>query len=529
MARPLESTEQVERLKRVLTLKHGSVGLNGIAIYKAVGGGRGEMLDPSRTYRELTGNGPPLQKIWVEIDEAVLAAEQEAIPEEPVRQEEPVETMQPPVAVPPRAARQPSNTPTHYEAHSYGWITIRRKLGRHPEYYLPIAAPLSGGGTTNSLCGQCVARLAPIEKDILWGPVDEHPAPIRPNTSYNEGICAKVTFVKQSGKWRKAFGASWEDRYFRVGPNGLHYYSTEVITKGASALSRPKNSKLFTSGTTLIPSPSEEEFPILKSAKAEYSYFGLRFAEPEEAILMRVKDEAQKLAWLNFLSSTLKKLVQDEAWAAESNPTKNKDLVSNTLTRIADLKRIAVEVKRQTEEELEEAAVAERVAQAARAEYEHLLRNADRGEGEVAKIMAQIRAMKKMLEAEHAEVVAARDDAVRGLSEAKVGCERSAALLNETEAVAAEKEIEMEIIRNKIQQLREEKEEFVQSRNEVFARWRKMEEHHTTKPKLSNKLLAFSPHDSPCHPLRVASSEYPSHSQMLLLSSQQPPPDLPSP
>ena len=161
-------------------------------------------------------------------------------------------------------------------------------------------------------------------------------------------------------------------------------------------------------------------------------------------------------------------------------------------------------------------------------ETEHLLRGADRSEGEVAKIMTQIRTMTKTLHKEHTQAKVRsftspqpflpspslslyfpskqkeNFDALQSLASERQRFEESAAQLKEAESALECKAERMQQLNDKIGQLRAERDMYIEDKKSIFARWRKMEERHTTNEnKRHTALLAFSPPDSPCHPLRL--------------------------
>ena len=61
----------------------------------------------------------------------------------------------------------------------------------------------------------------------------------------------------------------------------------------------------------------------------------------------------------------------------------------------------------------------------------------------------------------------------------------------------------MAALQRQVADLRQQRDELVDDRNRVFARWRKMEESHGKKPAAVGPLVAFSPPDSVCHPVRL--------------------------
>ena len=211
-----------------------------------------------------------------------------------------------------------------YLANERGWVPVWRKQASAKEgYYLAIPKKDGGG---HGICSSCVQVMQPYSKAVTWAAVDKHPAPVRPNTNFKKfGIEGKLSFDKNAkdGSWKiKSFGAGWKSRMFKVGPNGLHYYTARP---GANTL---KNSKIFTTKTAVLAEPLVQELKAKAKGTAGdgYHYFGLHFQGSgggggyEEALLMRVKDKSQKAVFLDFVQSTLSQLSQDEEWAKASNP-----------------------------------------------------------------------------------------------------------------------------------------------------------------------------------------------------------------
>eukprot|EP01063_Lacrimia_lanifica_P010074 TRINITY_DN16845_c0_g1_i1.p1 TRINITY_DN16845_c0_g1~~TRINITY_DN16845_c0_g1_i1.p1 ORF type:complete len:576 (+),score=187.74 TRINITY_DN16845_c0_g1_i1:87-1814(+) len=397
--------------------------------------------------------------------------------------------------------------PVHYEAAERGWVPIRRKTDHGTSYHVPICpAPEAKGGMTHSLCGKCIRALTPVLKDVVWGDVAEHPAALKLNTEYRRGWIGKLSFDRNKrGEWKvKSVGATWKDRYFVIGPNGLHYYSSEAVRSTGQAPANAKNSKIFNADTELVVDPSAAEFSELRKADDTYVYFGLTFRKPDVALLMRVRRQEDKTEWVDFLGTTLNLLKRDEAWANGAKPGMFKDLGSNFLSRITEYRALQQEALATQENELKDAREAELQAAKFKAETEHLNRLTDRAEGDVTKIMDQVRVMLKEHEAMRAEAKRENADALEKLARAQLGAEASEKGLREAQEQHEQSWSRMSQLREQVAALREETEGFKEEKAAIFSRWRKQEERHAPKEKSKHedpgRLLAFSPAGSPYNP-----------------------------
>ncbi|KAJ9462127.1 hypothetical protein DIPPA_14835 [Diplonema papillatum] len=491
----------LDRLRSVLSLPLGT-DMAQYAVHAARNGEQQERLD---TASPVPGD---LKELWI----AVLPSAQQ-------REE---------VASPITSSTYPSSVASpvvpeapvvKYAAEGGGWLPVRKRVGAGaPSYHIAVTAPDYGGGATHSLCGKCIRNvLSQVESEVVWADVGPHPAPVEPNNAFMEaGVDGKLSFKRnENGEWKvKRLHAKWEKRLFRANARGLHYYNPSAFV-GVETKMKPKNSKLFTAKTVLIQDPSPAEFGALKNlppADAAKHYFGLLFKDPEEALLIRVIDPREKDKWTAFLSSALKHLTLDEAWAAASHPVENKLASSNVLVSIAKLKQIEREALEAAEADKREVDILERKAASAKAEAEHLLRAVDKAEGEVAKKMSRIRDLKKTLLAEEKEETKYRDDAIRELAAAKRSLHNSKSSLDDMESTIGNRDRRIDEVQRELHRLKAERDAAVAARQRVFARWRKMEERPKKQPPTAppeTGLLAFSPVDSPCHPLRIAEESPP--------------------
>eukprot|EP00662_Eupelagonemidae_sp_cell21_P043709 gene43709-46137_t len=304
-----------------------------------------------------------------------------------------------------------------------GWVPLRRTRGRDGEDVIEVPVPLREAEEMlriaaaqrrparppgAPLCASCTKTV--LEQDparVVWGAVDEYPQPQLPNTTYKEG---------------------W-DRFFRITPTGLHYYSTDVL-HGKDQWNA-KSSHPFTQQTELLEDPSPEEFKDIGKDRGNFVYFGLRFPTGHEqghgdvALLMRMRTQEQRGEWTEFLRSTLAKLTEDHNWAARTRPVEMKSVSSNRLARVADLREVAHDALANAEDDKKWAREAAAAAAAARAEHEHLLRAADRSEGVVSSAAPYTHTMARIRELQDG-IGGEREAALREVMEAQEAKKRAA-------------------------------------------------------------------------------------------------------